>query len=667
MKDLVFEPIMINQTEIKNRIYLPAMHLGMTENYFITDRLIHFYEERAKGGAGMIAVGFATIDELSGNPLCIGAHTDEYIPGLTRLASAINNNGAISVAQINHAGRYTHSFLLDGKQPVAPSPIASRLTRETPRELPIEEIKQIVESFARAAERVKKAGFDGVEVLSGTGYLISEFLSPVTNQRTDEYGGSLENRMRFGLEIMQAIRKTVGDDFPLLVRMNGNDFMPGGQGREELKEYAKLLAEKGTVNALNINVGWHEARVPQIVTSVPRGVFGYMSRGIKEVVDIPVIASHRINDVETARELISDGMCDMVAMGRSLIADPYLPKKAKSGRENEIIHCIACAQGCFDHLPQGKIVECLCNPMAGHEKDRKIKKTKKPKKILIVGGGPAGMSAALAANEKGHKVTLCEKEDRLGGQLFLAAAPPGREEFAELAKDLETQVNISGVKVKLKTKVDEAFLKKEKPKAVILATGATSIVPKIPGVKLPHVAQAWDVLLDKVHTGKKVVVIGGGAVGVETALFLSEKGTLSGDAIKFLLVNQAEDVSFLHEMATKGTKEVVLVEMLEKIGADIGKTTRWTMLQDMSRHGVTIKVAAKALEITENAVKIECDGKTEDIPADTVVLAVGAKSYNPLQKKVKKMGIACETIGDANQIALAFDAVHEGFNAGREI
>ncbi|MBW1815031.1 MAG: NADH:flavin oxidoreductase, partial [Deltaproteobacteria bacterium] len=260
MKDPVFEPIMINRTEIKNRIYLPAMHLGMTENYFITDRLVHFYEERAKGGAGMIAVGFATIDELSGNPMCIGAHTDEYIPGLTRLASAINDNGAKSIAQINHAGRYTHSFLLDGKQPVAPSPIASRLTRETPRELPIEEIKQIVESFARAAERVKKAGYDGVEVLSGTGYLISEFLSPVTNQRADEYGGSLDNRMRFGLEIMQAIRKTVGEDFPLLVRMNGNDFMPGGQGREELKEYAKLLAGEGTVNALNINVGWHEAR-----------------------------------------------------------------------------------------------------------------------------------------------------------------------------------------------------------------------------------------------------------------------------------------------------------------------------------------------------------------------------------------------------------------------
>lgn len=667
MNDPIFEPIKINITEVKNRIYLPAMHLDMADNYFVTDRLIHFYEERAKGGAGMIAVGFATINEVSGNPLGIGAHTDDYLPGLTKLASAINDNGARSIVQINHAGRYAHSFLLDGKQPVAPSPIASRLTKETPRELPIDEIKQTIESFAKAAQRVKKAGFDGVEVLSGTGYLISEFLSPVTNQRTDEYGGSLENRMRFGLEIMQAIRKIVGDDYPLLVRMNGNDFMPGGQGRDELKVYAKLLAEKGTVNALNINVGWHEARIPQIVTSVPRGVFGYMSRGIKEVVDIPVIASHRINDVGTARELISDGMCDMVAMGRALIADPYLPEKTKTGREKEIVHCIACAQGCFDHLPQGKVVECLCNPKAGHEKDRAIEKTKTPKKVLIVGGGPAGMSAALAAHEKGHHVTLCEKDDRLGGQLFLAAAPPGREEFAELAKDLATQVNVSGVHIKLKTIVDQKLLKKEKPDTVIIATGAAPTTPPIPGVDLPHVVQSWDVLLDKVHTGKKVVIIGGGAVGVETALFLAEKGTLSGDAIKFLLVNQAEDPEFLYKLATRGTKEIVLVEMLEKVGTDIGKTTRWTMLQDMSRHGIQIKVAAKALEITENAIQIESDDKTEEIAADTVVLAVGAQPYNPLKKVVEKMGIECQTIGDANQIALAFDAVHQGFNTGRQI
>jgi 2,4-dienoyl-CoA reductase (NADPH2) len=260
----------------------------------------------------------------------------------------------------------------------------------------IEEIGQVVEDFARAARRVKEAGFDGVEIISGTGYLISEFLSPLTNQRTDDYGGSLENRFRFGLEVIQAVRSAVGIDFPLLVRMNGNDFMPGGNNREELQAYATALADAG-VDALNVNVGWHEARVPQIVASVPRGVFGYLSRGIKEKVTIPVISGHRINDPAVGRELIADGMCDMVAMGRPLIADPRLPEKAKAGREAEIVHCVACGQGCFDHVFKEKSVECLCNPQAGHEKECRLSPSGDPQRIMVVGGGPAGMNAAIAA------------------------------------------------------------------------------------------------------------------------------------------------------------------------------------------------------------------------------------------------------------------------------
>ena len=502
MQDPIFNPIFINKLEVKNRIYLPAMHLNMAEDYAITDRLVEFYAERARGGVGMISVGYATVDERSGWPMNIGAHADEYIPGLTKLAAGIKDNGARSVVQINHAGRYNFSFLMGGKKPVAPSPIASRLTKEVPRELEHHEIGEIIDCFAAAAARVKQAGFDAVEVLSGTGYLISEFLSPLTNQRKDEYGGSYENRMRFGLSIMRKIKAATGDDFPLIVRMNGNDFMPGGQGRKELQEYAKALAQNG-VDALCINVGWHEARVPQIVTSVPRGVFGYLARGIKELVDIPVIASHRINDPSTAREMIGDGMCDMVAMGRSLIADPYLPEKARSGREDEIVHCIACAQGCFDHIFKGKAVECLCNPKAGHEMECRPTNVETPKKVMVVGGGPAGMSAALAARECGNEVTIYEQSDRLGGQLFLAAAPPGRDEFGELARDLAGQVAVNGVSVVLNTIVDKKRIEIEKPDNIILATGARPIAPPIKGADLPHVVQAWDVLQDKVHTGKR--------------------------------------------------------------------------------------------------------------------------------------------------------------------
>ncbi len=645
---------------------MPAMHMNMAVNFEVSDQLIDFYAERARGGVGIITVGYATVDEYSGNVTNIGAHKDEFIPGLKRLAETIQENGARAAVQINHAGRYNFSFFLDGKQAVAPSAVPSRMTRETPRELTIDEIKDIINSFSQAALRVKKAGYDAVEVLSGTGYLISEFLSPFTNKREDDYGGSFENRMRFGLEVMQAIRQEVGDNFPVIVRMNGNDFMPGGNGRKDLQEYARRLVEVG-VDALNINVGWHEAKVPQIVTSVPRGVFGYLAKGIKELVDVPVISGHRINDPATAREMIADGLCDMVAMGRPLIADPFLPEKAKAGHEKGLVHCIACAQGCFDNLFKLKPVECLCNPKAGHEKETAVKKTNAPKKVMVVGGGAAGMSAALSAFEKGHNVTLYEKGNYLGGQLYLAAAPPGREEFSELAKDLEHQIALSAINVVLGQSVDEALLDREQPDTVILATGALPIKPPIPGVELPHVVQAWDVLQDKVLTGRRVVIIGGGAVGVETALFLGEKGTLSAEAVKFLLINRAEDPKDLYRMAIKGSKEIVVIEMIDKMGRDIGKTTRWGIFQELHRHGVRTKTATKALQITADGVKVEANGKVEEIPADTIVLAAGAASYNPLQEFVDTKGIPCKVVGDAAGVALAFDAVHQGFAAGREI
>ncbi|NVO01000.1 MAG: NADH:flavin oxidoreductase, partial [Geobacteraceae bacterium] len=347
MSDLLFEPIMIGRMEVKNRIFMPAMHMNMAANYAVTDRLTEFYAERARGGAGMITVGYATVDDRSGNPGNIGAHSDDFIPGLAKLAEAIRNNGARGSVQLNHAGRYNHSMLMGGKTPVAPSPIPSRLTRETPEELDSEGVQGIIRSFAEAAGRVKKAGFDAVEILSGTGYLISEFLSPLTNMRSDEYGGSLENRIRFGLEIIRAVRCEVGEAFPIVVRMNGNEFMKGGSSRLDLQIYAAALEAAG-VDAICVNVGWHEAQVPQIVTEVPRGVFGYLARGIKELVTIPVIASHRINDPAKARQMLADGFCDMVAIGRALIADPFFPEKAGTGHDRDIIHCVACGQGCFD-------------------------------------------------------------------------------------------------------------------------------------------------------------------------------------------------------------------------------------------------------------------------------------------------------------------------------
>ncbi len=666
ISDPLFDPISIGNLQLKNRILMPAMHMNMCRKFVVTDQLINFYIERAKGGVGMINVGYATIDELSGLPGNIGAHRDEFIPGLTQLATAIKAGGAAACVQLNHAGRYNFSMFLGGKKPVAPSPIPSRLTKETPHELTVDEIHATIQRFADAAGRVKTAGFDAVEILAGTGYLISEFLSPLTNQRHDQYGGSLENRMRFGLEVIRAVKKGTGADFPLLVRINGNDFMPGGIGRKELKEFAVQLVDAGA-NALSINVGWHEAQVPQIVTKVPRGVFAYLARDIRDVVNVPVIAGHRINDPEVARNLIGEGFCDLVAMGRPLITDPQLPNKAREQREKQILHCIGCAQGCFDNLFKMKAVECLCNPRVGKEVETQLKMTEQPRKILVVGGGAAGMSAAIAATEQGHQVALYEQSEKLGGQLHLAGAPPGRDEFLVLGDDLQHQLTDLNVKVATNTTVDGQLLREQSPDALILATGGVAIMPNIPGADLPHVVQAWDVLAEKVVTGKRVAIIGGGAVGVETALMLGEQGTLSGDELKFLLVNQAETAEELYRLATIGNKQVTLIEMFDKLGTNFGKSTRWTMLQDVKRAAIDTRTEAKVLEITPSGVVIEQGGKRLEVQADTVILAVGTKAYNPLQKIAAEQNIPCEVIGDAKKPAMVFDAIHQGFAAGRSI
>ncbi len=666
MSDPLFQTVRIDGLEIKNRIAMPAMHMNMCRDFLVTDRLVDFYRERAVGGAGLICVGYATVDEFSGSSGNIGCHLDEHIPGLSRLALAIRGGGARAAIQLNHAGRYNASFFLGGRQAVAPSPVPSRLTRETPRGLEVAEITTIIERFAEAAGRAKTAGFELVEILAGTGYLISSFLSPLTNRRRDEYGGSLENRMRFGLEVVRAVKKRLGREYPLMVRVNGNDFMAGGIGREDLQAFAVALVAAGA-DALCINVGWHEAQVPQIVTKVPRGVFAYMAREIRNKVSVPVVASHRINDPATARHLLQEGFCDMVAIGRGLIADPRFPEKARNGHEDLIVHCVGCGQGCFDNIFKMKAVECVCNPRAGHENDDAGEQTAVPQDVLVVGGGAAGMFAALAAAQRGHCVSIYEQSMRLGGQLRLAGRPPGRGEFLVLADDLERQLAEYGVRVVLNSRIDKEFLEKEKPDHLILATGGQPIVPAIAGADLPQVVQAWEVLAGTRQAGRRVAVIGGGAVGVETALLLAEEGTLSGDELKFLLINGAESPESLYRLATTGGREIYLIEMTDKLGANFGKTTRWGMLQDVERYGIVPRLVAKVLAITEEGLRFEQDGRIEELPFDTVILAVGTRACNPLQQVASDLGLSCQVIGDAAGPGTVFEASHQGYRAGRSI
>lgn len=660
MKEL-FKPIKINSLRIKNRIAMPAMHLGYCENGFVTDRLVDFYEERAKGGAGLIIVGGCAIDH-HGYPSMIIINDDKYIPGLSRLTAAVKKHGAAISAQLFHAGRYSYSFMF-GVEPVAPSPVPSSLTRVTPRELTGEEVLNMIESFGAAALRAKQAGFDAVEVIASAGYLISQFLSPITNLRRDKFGGDLENRMLFGIEVAKNIRQKVGPDFPVIFRVGGNDFMPGGNTNDEIKLFCKEL-EKAGVDAINVTGGWHETLVPQITMGVPRGNYVYLATRIKQLVNIPVIACNRINDPVLADSFLFDGLADMVGMARGLIADPELPLKAAGGRLGDIRRCIGCNQGCLDAVFSGHMVTCLVNARAGRESELQTAPAGRLKIVLVVGGGPAGLEAARVAAGRGHRVTLWEKTCSLGGQLNIAAIPPGREEFSLLVNYFACQMEALGVQVELNKEATVENVLEFGADAVIVATGASPISPPIQGSNGENVVQAWDVLSSKVNTGHKVAIIGGGAVGCETALFLARKGTISPETMHFLALNRAETWERLVKLASKGIKEVTVIEMRRSAGADIGQSTRWTILQDLHRYGVKVITGAVAEEIKPSGVYIKKGEQRELVEADTVVMAVGSRPESSLCEMLKENVKEIYMVGDAVSPRKALDAIYDGFTAG---
>lgn len=647
---------------------MTAMHLNYTPKGEVTDQFVNFYAARARGGTGLIIIGGAAIDEqASGLDLFLSIMDDRYIPGLARLTDVIHKEASKIAVQLYMAGAYSYCGL-QGLPILAPSECTSYFTRQKTTPMTLEDIERVQQDFVAAARRAKKAGFDAVEVLASAGYLICQFLSPKTNKRDDEYGGSLENRMRFGLETVRRVREEIGTDMGLIVRVAGNDFVPGSHTNKESRIFARA-AQKAGADCINVTGGWHESRVPQITFDLPQAGYAYLARGIKGNVDVPVISCNRINDPFVAEEVLKEGIADLVGVARGLIADPEFVKKAREGRSEEIRRCVACNQRCFDHVFQALPVGCVVNPRAGKELQTELEPAKEPKKILVAGAGPAGCELSLTAALRGHKVILCDKEDHIGGQVHWAASATGKHDFDYLFDYFKVVLPKYGVELRTGVEVTAELVQKERPDVVVVATGAAPFKPPISAVEAPNVHQAWDVLKGNAPTGADVVVVGGGSVGLETALSLATKGTISPEQLYFLALHDAESPEVLRELMVKGVKKVTVIEMLTRMAQDVGLSTRWVLLKELGMRGVNLITGARMKDIQPGkVVYTDPQGNDVTIPADSVILAMGSRPENSLAKALEAAGVKdVRVIGDANKVGRMGNAIDDGFSLGCEL
>jgi 2,4-dienoyl-CoA reductase-like NADH-dependent reductase (Old Yellow Enzyme family)/thioredoxin reductase len=636
----LFSPIRINTMELKNRAVMPPMGtMYSNDDNKVSDRLVRYLARRAQGGTGLIITEICAVDPRGrGFKGEIGIWNDDFIAGLARIPDAIHLEGGKSALQLHHAGRESFEYFL-GAPPEAPSPIPSPILKQPCEEMSLDRIAEIIEAFGSAAVRAQKAGFDAVEIHGAHGYLLGQFMSPFSNQRTDEYGGSDENRARFSIEIVRAVRKAVGHDYPVLFRISTEELVPGGYDLKFTKWLAPKLVSEG-VDAIHASVGVYSTpgnlTIPTMDTEAGFNLF--RARAIKEVVDVPVIGVGRIQDPRLAEDAIERGDADLISFGRQHLADPDLIKKAQRGDFDNIRWCLACnvciEREQFDLKP----VACTINPECGIEY-LTIGKAENPRRIWIIGAGPAGLSAALSALERGHQVEIFEREGEPGGQLRSASKPPNKEVFAKWVTWAMRQLENRGASIRFDYEITEKILRSGKLDAAILASGALPITPDIPGINGDNVFDARDILMGKVKLKGPTAVLGGGYVGMETADYLLERNI-----------------------------EVTILEMMPKPPVRRRFTHGYWLHQRLRDSGGNLVLGAQVTAIELDSVLYKQDGEEKRLsPISMIITAMGAKPENELIEIMKDMGIPYQVVGDAVSPRSLFEAVHEGDAAGREI
>ncbi|GAB4477020.1 MAG: NADPH-dependent 2,4-dienoyl-CoA reductase [Burkholderiaceae bacterium] len=654
----LLSPLDLGFLTLRNRIVMGAMHTRLETLDRPVERLEAFYAARARGETGLILTGgFAPNAEGLIEP---GAPLLDREGGLDEhcaICDAVHREGGRIALQILHAGRYARV-----PECVAPSPIKARINRYTPRALSTAEVWRTIEDFARTAALARAAGYDGVEIMGSEGYLINEFTAPATNQRTDDFGGSFDNRARFPVEIVKAVRKACGDDFLLIYRISSIDLVEGGLPAEQIAELARRVEQAGA-NLLNTGIGWHESPVPTIAASVPRAAWTFAIRRVKQAVSIPVIASNRINDPDVAEALLARGEADLVSMARPLLADPDFARKVRLGRADEIATCIACNQSCLDRIFTEQPATCLVNPRAGREIEFADAPAARPKRIAVVGAGCAGMAFAVNAAERGHRITLYEAADSLGGQLNLAKVVPGKSEFGELLRYFRVRLERLGVQVRLGVRADADALLAEGSEEIVLATGVKPRVLAIPGIDHPKVVSYADVLSGATHVGERVAIVGAGGIGFDVAEYLLGDPDESRVPDAFFAawgVDAGVRAGGLHGHAldrprSRKRKVTMLQRRTDKLGASLGKTTGWILKARLREAGVEMISGAGYTAIDDRGLHYRIDGEQRLLAVDHVVICAGQESDRALYEALIARGAKPCLLGGA-RLAAGLDA-----------